>query len=138
MSHRFIINRDVNDIVGDIRETRDPIRKIILKKFLTIKMNQLRSEAEDPSLDDLSLDDMSSDGVSNSSEIEDADQSNGVNKTTRSKEMSTAQRELESIMKSQKDSLNELDKQAKMKAYSEIISDNRRDQDQRDIVKKRG
>lgn len=43
-----------DEIMKDIRETHDPIKKAILKNFLSIKMNQIRTINDDPSLDNLS------------------------------------------------------------------------------------
>jgi len=143
--HQFVINSTIADIANDIRETRDPIRRTILERFLTIKMNQLRSEAEDPSLDDLSENYEDSDSDSNANHNQSQSKSTSKSQSqpqsqsrSKSKSKSTAEMEYESIMKEQKNSLDELDKIAKMKAYSEIINDNRKDKDQKALIKTRG
>jgi len=134
MHQRIIINRSVDDITNDIRSTRDPIKRTILKNFLVIKMSQMRSEADDPSLDDLSLNAESYDTESQIEEEIDTES----NIKSKQKVLTKAEKEYELIMKKQKDSLNELDKLAKIKAYAEMIDDNRKDKDQKDIVKNRG
>ena len=131
MYRKFQINSSIDDIVNDIRVTKDPIRRVMLNKFLEIKTNQERAKAEDPSLDDLS-------GYSDSEDTEDENSCTIQEQPLKTKPKSNAEKELESIMKNQKDSLIELDKQAKLKAYVEMIDDNRKDKDQEAIVKTRG
>lgn len=154
--NQFVINSTIADIANDIRETRDPIKRTILERFLSIKMNQLRSEAEDPSLDDLSENYEDSDSSSTHDQSQSTSQSTSQSKTqtktnksqsksqtktktqSKTKTKSIAEIEYESIIKDQKHSLDELDKIAKIKAYSEIINDNRKDRDQKDLIKTRG
>lgn len=130
MNDKFVINCSLDKLRSDIRHTDDIIKKTILKKFLDIKMNQLRSANDDPSLDDLS-----ENSISNESEeyIE-----NTVNELKKDKKTSAAKKELDNIFKQQEESLNELDKLAKIKAYVSMIDENRKDIDQEELIKKRG
>ena len=52
--HHIILNCTMNDLMQDIRATEDPIRKIILKKFLDLKSREMMAASEDPSLDGIS------------------------------------------------------------------------------------
>jgi hypothetical protein len=138
MNNRIVINSSVDDLVNDIRATRDPIRRTILKKFLVIKMNQMRSEAEDPSLDDLSDNGDTEESINSNPNTQENKSNNQSDNQSNHRPKSNAEKELEFIMKQQKESLDELDKLSKIKAYSEMIDDNRKDKDRKDIVKKRG
>jgi hypothetical protein len=139
MNDRFVINCSVDDLRYDIRQTDDPIKKTLLKKFLDIKMNQLRSANDDPSLDDLSensLFEESNDETDNANNDANNDTNNDANK--QNKKMLAAKKELDNIMKQQMESLNELDKLAKIKAYAAMIDENRKDKDQQELINKRG
>jgi hypothetical protein len=129
-SQRFYINSSVNDLTKDIKETSDPLRKVILQKFLDIKIQELRSIQEDPSIEGLSDDDTSNESVNTN----DQEKNNNKNETKYEKN----KKELEAIFKKQNESLSELEKANKMKAYAEILSDNQRESDQETLEKVRG
>ena len=130
--HQSILNCTVDDLMRDIRDTKDPIRKTILKKFLDLKVREMRTVAEDPSLDGISdnesVDDILENAESNSVA---GDIDNNSKKTKKSTE-------LEIILKKQKESLSELDNLNKIKAYAEMIEDNKKDKDNQDIEQHRG
>ena len=145
MSSKVVINCSVDDLIQDIKRTTDPIKLIMLKKFLAIKMTQLRAEADDPSLDDLS-DDLSDDRSSDQADDQSRDTSGKSNSRgdkgnkgdTAEPKSAKAKHELNRILKQQKEGLNELDKVTKIKAYIDMIDDNKRDADRREIEKNRG
>ncbi|VBB18395.1 hypothetical protein YASMINEVIRUS_858 [Yasminevirus sp. GU-2018] len=130
MSSKVVINCSVDDLIQDIKRTTDPIKLIMLKKFLAIKMTQLRAEADDPSLDDLS-DDLSNAPSTDSDE-------RGDRRETKDPKSAKAKHELNRILKQQKEGLNELDKVTKIKAYIDMMDDNKREADRREIEKNRG
>lgn len=121
MSKQSIFNCTVDDLMRDIRDTNDPIRKTILKKFLDLKIRELRAVTEDPSLDGISdnesVDDILADGIS---------------------DQRLKNKELDVILKNQKDSISELDKLHKIKAYAEMIEDNKKEKDTESIETHRG
>lgn len=152
---RIIINCSADDLIQDIRVTHDPIKKIMLKKFLAIKMYQSRAESDDPSLDDLSnnnvsyesdneSDNESNNNNSNNNDNDIIDQTNKRtnnrlnNKLNNNMSVSAAKQELDKILKQQKTGLNELDKITKIKTYIDMIEDNKRDADRNEIKKTRG
>ena len=106
----------IGELMRDIRNTQDPIRKTILNKFIAIKVREVRIINKDPSLDGLS-DDMSIDDI--------------LNKSTQNTDVSD-------IIKKQNESLLELDKLHKMRVYTELINDNKKDIDLNNIEKRRG
>lgn len=135
----YLTKCTVDDLMHDIRTTPDPIRQTILKHFLEIKIRNMRAEQEDPSLEDLSDDNCESEtGDTNSDEKKD------MSKTNLSVE-ELKKIELEKILKKQKDSLTQLDNLSKgkvtrdkIKAYIDIIEDNKRESDEREIHMTRG
>ena len=137
MNNRFVIRCSIDELRYDIRQTDDPIKKTMLKKFLDIKMNQLRSIDDDPSLDDLSENSISEE-TEKSEDSEDSDVANDESKIKKDKERLAAKKELDNIMKKQEESFNELDKLAKIKAYVSMINENRKDNDQQELIIKRG
>src|SRR5437868_168882 len=50
----YSIKCSIHDLRKDIRETSDTVRKTILKRFLDIKIHEMRAQQEDPSLDGIS------------------------------------------------------------------------------------
>jgi hypothetical protein len=129
----IVIRCSVDELMHDIKHTTDPIKKMMLKKFLDIKMSEMRAEAEDPSLDGLS--DVPED---NRSAEDDEDQKSKNTKNRKSVTKSKAEKEIENIMKDQQESISELDRLAKIKAYSEMLAENKKETDQRTIEQKRG
>lgn len=133
-----ILNCTVDDLMRDIRDTKDPIRKTILKKFLDLKVREMRAATEDPSLDGISdndsVDDILEDAESEDQSDTEQDTDESKNKHGKNKKNV----ELDHILKKQKESLSELDKLHKIKAYAELIEDNKKDKDTQDIEQHRG
>lgn len=121
----YLINCSEEDLRKDIRSTTDPIRKTILKYFLEIKIREMRAIEEDPSLDGLT-----SDGPDYSSYLNE--------QTDQNKNENSGKKELENILKKQNESLSELEKLSKIKAYIDIIEDNKRESNQKLLEKSRG
>ena len=92
MSDTKLLNCSIDEIIKDIRDTRDPIRKIILKRFLDIKI----SRAEEGSIN------LIDNNILNES-LSQVPLKNDKNK------------ELDLILKKQKESLAELQKLQKKK-----------------------
>lgn len=138
------INCSIDDLMRDIKLTKDPIKKTILRKFLDIKMSQMRVINEDPSLDNLS-----SDISTDESTDESTDKSTGSNISTKPKiihnEKSNMNRpnikitkkgkndpkrselsaeECKEILMHQGDNIKEIEKYAKIKAYMDLVKDN--------------
>lgn len=141
------INSSVDELMKDIRETSDPIKKIILQKFLDIKIHEMRQEQEDPSLDDISnCYDNDSDGDNKDSDTDDSNNnhkkdnnnSNNKEKNTISLKSSKSSKELEMILKKQNSSLSELEKLNKIKAYAELVQETQKEKDQEIITNIRG
>lgn len=122
-----IINASRDVLVNDIKMTKDPIRKIILKRFLDIKLLELKAEEEDPTIDGLSEDSVSVD-----------DNSINNTDTADTKEKVDVKKEYEDLMIKQKKSLNELDNISRIKAYTELLEENKRDGDKHELEKARG
>src|SRR5207244_2411908 len=110
----YYINCSVDDLMKDIKSTTDPLRKIILQRFLDIKIRELRVKQEDRQ---------------NEKEGRQSIQSMKYEKN---------KKELDAIIRKQSESLTQLDKQSKMKAYTEIIADNQRESEQKTLEKIRG
>ena len=119
MNKDLLINCTLESLINDIKKTSDPIRRTILKKFLDIKIRELRSDKKSKQNDN--VDNISLDGLSDC--------------VTNDREENT---EISDIIKSQKKSLSELDKQTKLKAYNKILEDNKKEKDINDIVQTRG
>ena len=139
----YLMNCTVDDLMHDIRTTSDPIRRTILKHFLDIKIRKMRAEQEDPSLEDLSNDNCESETKTNETDSDEKKENNDPDKNLSIEEQKKL--ELEKILKKQKDSLTQLDKitkgkvtRDKMKAYMDIIEDNKRETDEQEIQKTRG
>jgi hypothetical protein len=128
--HHIILNCTMNDLMQDIRATEDPIRKIILKKFLDLKSREMMAASEDPSLD----------GISDTEYVDDKLEKEIVQKIDAPKKVRQIKKnvELDHILKKQKESLSELDNLNKKKAYMELIEDNNKAKDNQDIEQHRG
>lgn len=142
--HQSILHCTVDELIRDIRDTKDPIRKTILKKFLDLKTREMRAAEEDPSLDGISgnesVDDILEDAEQeeqcddDSKDHNDEDTHDDTNRSKKTKKNA----ELDVILKKQKESLSELDKLNKIKAYADMIEDNKKDKDNQDIEQHRG
>jgi hypothetical protein len=137
MNKSLLINQRLDctleTLINDIKKTTDPIRKTILKKFLDIKIREIRSDKESKqngNMDNISLDSLS-DSVSDESDKKQKTENNKSKKSNKNTEISD-------IIKSQKKSLSELDKLTKIKAYNKILEDNKKEKDIKDIVQTRG
>lgn len=128
MTSRIICS--IDDLTHDIKTTKDPIRRVMLKKFLEMKMSQMRAEADDPSLDGLSDDSTSE--FNRPKDVRDGESEKDEGKGLKTKG------ELDQILKQQNDGLKDLDRLDKIKAYVALIDDNKKDEDQKEIEKKRG
>jgi hypothetical protein len=144
-----LIKCTVDDLMYDIRTTSDPIRRTILKHFLEIKIRTMRAEQEDPSLEDLSNDDYeletNTDELESKTPSDEKKDNPGSESETNMSDEELKKLELEKILKKQKDSLTQLDKLSKgkitrdkMKAYMDIIEDNKRESDEEEIHMTRG
>lgn len=155
------INASAEELMRDIKITDDPIKKTLLKKFLDLKIAEMRMESEDPSLDGLSVDMDSdlSDNISVDKSINSEDmnenednihseqeqtsrvsgykKSDIINKKKTEKSHKSIKR-FKDMMKKQESSLSELDNITRVKAYAALIEDNRIDTDKRELEKTRG
>lgn len=118
-SNNVKINCSIDELISDIRSTKDPIRKIILQRFLDIKLEQMRKREEDPSLD----------GLSEESEEE-------IKQPRVKKSMGSS--ELNEILKNQQSSLDKLEQISKIKAYQELLAENKEEEDQELLHATRG
>lgn len=146
----LIITGSVEDITNDIRSTKDPIRKTILKKMLEIKINQMRAQEEDPSLSDMSSDispddnsdkqtdkDNENDKTDKADKADKDDKDDVIDEKTKEK-IDSAKKELKHILSQQKKGLADLDKMEKIKAYLQIIDTNQKEADKKIIIAGRG
>ena len=165
MNKMITINCSTDDLIQDIRMTKDPIKRTILKKFLAIKVFQLRTQsiAEPPVVRPpvvrppvvrppvvrppvvrppvvrpsvvRPLTNKLSTVVNNQNN---QDIKCKISDTFLSERPSKAEHELSKIIKQQNDGLNELDKLAKIKGYVDMLGDNKREEDIKEIEKNRG
>jgi hypothetical protein len=164
------INCQVNDLMKDIRNTRDPIRRTILQKFLDIKTKEMKTGTLTSVL--VANSTRTRVPVANSTQTRvpvanstrtrvpvanstrtrvpvakgtgdptmDSSSEYPENKTNQKcdDKLNTKKHELNKILKQQEASLSEFDKLTKINAYAELILDNKKENDQKDIEKSRG
>jgi hypothetical protein len=135
-----IIYASSDDLTKEIKITDDPIKRIILKRFLEIKLLEMRAESEDPSIDGLSDDGSidSNSSFNNNGEIINKNHSVEDDNNKNNKNKYSVRDEYESMMKKQKKSLSDLDNISRIKAYAELIEDNKKDSNRKDLERSRG
>ena len=121
------INCTIDELTKDIKKTKDPLKKAILKKFIDIKTNEIRKNNQDPYIEVLS------ETMTDSDTIKEINNPR-TNHTSENKD----QKEIKSILKRQEIGLIELDKASKMKAYQELVNENNKQNDKNMIEKIRG
>ncbi len=146
------INHSINEIMKDLRNTSDPIKRAILQKFMDIKVKEIRSirsirslskgqkNNNDILIDILSQSQSESEADSNSSMeikkkssinnhpiIVSNSQTNGRSKVKNlnPKKTKTQEEEVNDIIKRQNQGLYDLDK---INAYNELIQENEKEQ----------
>lgn len=115
-----LLKCSIDELMRDISITKDPIRRTILKNFINIKLKELQEKEEDISLDNCSKESKES-----------------KEKKKRKKDYSEED-ELMDILKKQKEKISEIDDVQKMKAYAEILEDNIKDKDNKEVELTRG
>lgn len=123
------INRSVEELINDIKRTKDCLRKTMLEKFLQIKLQQIQEQQmydDDPSLDGLS--DM--DNMNNNDHLSDLDEDKNDRDDT--------DRVLKGILKDQETSLDKLERINQIKAYQDLLEEGDRDKSNNTIKKMRG
>jgi hypothetical protein len=136
------INCSLEVLTRDIRATSDPLKKIILRNFIDLKIKELR---EDPSVDGLSDNDLNPTSNFKIKHIKHKNvdtsgnnSSDDHNENNEDFAINKKKKILEAIHKKQESGLQELDKISKMKAYAELIEDNKKESKNDEIKKKRG
>ncbi len=106
------INRSIDQIVQDIKNTSDPFKKVILQEILKLKLRQ--RDAHEPN--DI----------------------NSVESTDFKDDRKNKPKTYDDILKDQEDSLDSLNKINKLKAYQDLINENEKDNIEKVLDKKRG
>lgn len=110
--HNIRINRTIDELMIDIRSTRDPVQKTILKKFLQIKIYQAQNvnNANDTNMSDDISDHLSDLDIDNNTDI----------------------------LEDQDKSLRRLEKLSEIKAYEKLLEENKREESNNIVKKTRG
>jgi hypothetical protein len=116
------INSSIDDIIKDLESSNDPIRSTILKKFLDIKV---KAEYGENARADLSF-------------LIKKKKNQNTSAHAQAQVREDVDKELDEIIESQNTSLSELEKINKIKAYAELISENKKDNDKKIIENTRG
>ena len=117
------INHPINEIMKDLKNTSDPVKRALLQKFMDIKVRELRYNTRNPGYrnhSDVLIDVLSNPGI----EIDQGVEEQEVEKQVFLEQDNTKLNEIDELIKRQNQGLSDLDNLSKVRAYKSLIQEN--------------